>query len=683
MEKNCNKRNKYLLLSNEELEKIKSVAEYLFKDQYQDTCSYPRFEECFGVFVIKEKIDLPTVYKSICGRRKKYITFRRLIISYNQWKRNPERFSQDFQRFMTLLYKGLLKNTDENIGFKPEKCIYYNTKNCQNRKAISKFSVITDEEKEIIKGFQIYYDDFFKNDLFLNKETEKYYISLEINLIAETPTNSEAEETFPTINDRDGITHIGGTFNEKGINFLVFKCRSGKTSFIGKPDGIPFLFCNYKKQLKTIKIGVSKGKLVYIEPYFVLVDRFNPVIDKNPNEIGNIYLKQDKPIFEEKILEKLEEEEAEKTLLQPLISEDIFYNEKKYQDKIIGNLFSEICPEVNRYNPDNIKKSKATFIFNINTILEEALNFTENHKKRLKNITRAIGKQISGKIPSLLSSSLQKLSLGDFLQDTDNYDSLLGKLGSNILENAKKGHIAVNGMIKNALSGITKYLSGGDINNDYENDNEENIKNEIPKQTLVDDQINIRRSDGDIKLRSESKNKSSKLKGIFQEFNNNMKDLVGTSVQGGIKHMLSNLNSNRRNNYYINDNYQREQEERKKVQQKIKRQHEEELKRKISLEDLNFKKERAQKFWQYFVEKYKKDQGIFIIQTIGAVIKGLNILKMESNGIETNYTQEEKIHLFQILKSNRNVIIMLARAHKEANRRKNEEEKLKMDIKEF
>ena len=83
------------------------------------------------------------------------------------------------------------------------------------------------------------------------------------------------------------------------------------------------------------------------------------------------------------------------------------------------------------------------------------------------------------------------------------------------------------------------------------------------------------------------------------------------------------------------------------------------------------------------MEKYKKDQGIFIIQTIGAVIKGLNILKMETNGIETNYTQEEKIHLFQILKSNRNVVIMLSRAHKEAIRRRAEEEKLKMDIKEF
>ena len=55
MKTRINNRNKFLLLSEEELEKIKTVAEYLFMDQYQDTCSYPRFEECFGGFTTDEK----------------------------------------------------------------------------------------------------------------------------------------------------------------------------------------------------------------------------------------------------------------------------------------------------------------------------------------------------------------------------------------------------------------------------------------------------------------------------------------------------------------------------------------------------------------------------------------------------------------------------------------------------
>ena len=162
-----------------------------------------------------------------------------------------------------------------------------------------------------------------------------------------------------------------------------------------------------------------------------------------------------------------------------------------------------------------------------------------------------------------------------------------------------------------------------------------------------------------------------------------MKQIVDNSVKGGIKNMITNIGLNKANIYHINDKYQKEQEERKIIQQKIRKQHEEELKRKISLEELNKKKEAAQKQWKYFVEKYKKDQGIFIIQTIGAVIRGLNIIKMDINGIESNYTQEEKVHLFQIMKSNRNVVIMLSRAHKESMRRKREEEKLRIDTKEF
>ena len=44
-------------ITEEELEKIKTIAEYLFMDQYQDMCSYPRFEECFGAFFINQSIE--------------------------------------------------------------------------------------------------------------------------------------------------------------------------------------------------------------------------------------------------------------------------------------------------------------------------------------------------------------------------------------------------------------------------------------------------------------------------------------------------------------------------------------------------------------------------------------------------------------------------------------------------
>ena len=95
-------------LTEEELNSIKTISEYLFMDQYQDTAAYPRFEESFGAFCLEKSIDLPKVYKTLCGRRRKYITFRRLISSFNQWKKNPTKYNEDCTKFMELVYKNLL-----------------------------------------------------------------------------------------------------------------------------------------------------------------------------------------------------------------------------------------------------------------------------------------------------------------------------------------------------------------------------------------------------------------------------------------------------------------------------------------------------------------------------------------------------------------------------------------------
>ena len=83
---------------------------------------------------------------------------------------------------MDLVYKNLLKNPKETVGKIVDKAIGYNTYNMEFKKAISQFCVITDEDQNMIKGFQITYDEFFKNNLFLNKEEEKFYFSLELNL---------------------------------------------------------------------------------------------------------------------------------------------------------------------------------------------------------------------------------------------------------------------------------------------------------------------------------------------------------------------------------------------------------------------------------------------------------------------------------------------------------------------
>ena len=180
---------------------------------------------------------------------------------------------QDCNKFMDLIYNQLLKNPGESVGKITDNAINYNTNNCKNKKAISQFCVITDEDQNEIKGFQITYDEFFKNNLFLSKEDEKFYVSLELSLAADTPTTENAEASFPDMNYRDGITHLGGTIKEGKINFLVFKCRSGKTAFVGKPSGEPFLFGNYGEQIHVMKIAIKDRCLAYLEPSFIKVER--------------------------------------------------------------------------------------------------------------------------------------------------------------------------------------------------------------------------------------------------------------------------------------------------------------------------------------------------------------------------------------------------------------------------
>ena len=65
-----------------------------------------------------------------------------------------------------------------------------------------------------------------------------------------------------------------------------------------------------------------------------------------------------------------------------------------------------------------------------------------------------------------------------------------------------------------------------------------------------------------------------------------------------------------------------------------------------------------------------KNQGIYIIETIGAVIKGLKLLEMENSGIPNKYTLKEKVALFEVLRNNRPIIIMLSKAHQEALKKK-------------
>ena len=163
----------------------------------------------------------------------------------------------------------MIKTNNEIVGTPVEGGKVFSTRNARGRKVISKFSVLSDDKKNALKGFYIQYDDVFDTTLApkkTNQEKDTKNIKLEMNF---GRTGSE-------IRDRDGISHIGGKYSKTKniIKFLIFKCRSGKTFYIGdtteeRNEQIePFLFGTSSCQLKSLRIELVDNQLMYFEPKF-------------------------------------------------------------------------------------------------------------------------------------------------------------------------------------------------------------------------------------------------------------------------------------------------------------------------------------------------------------------------------------------------------------------------------
>ncbi len=56
--------------TSEEQIKIKTIWEYILFDQYQDTATFPRFEQCFQPLFNNITISMETVFKDIVVRKE-------------------------------------------------------------------------------------------------------------------------------------------------------------------------------------------------------------------------------------------------------------------------------------------------------------------------------------------------------------------------------------------------------------------------------------------------------------------------------------------------------------------------------------------------------------------------------------------------------------------------------------
>ena len=342
-------------LSEHEESQLKTICEYLFFDQFHEHATYPRFEQCFQPLLNDANIALDSVFKEICGPKKKYLNYPRLVKAYKKYKSQPGNISNDMKFFFYKLLNEILVNENTARGESPEVCFRYSTKIANSkRRYISVIEVLTDDEG-IIHGLNVEYDGVFKNRMYPSKIEDKLSVSLEMNLgiIDEQPIIKGSVGKFMGLKEkfyRDLVTHVFGTFDPevKILTFLGFKCASGKTVFVGFPKGDGFLFGKFGKNINQFKIEMTEQGVTLLDPGFDDNIRPNFYLKHKASRLNENDLNKDEMILDEDQLAKLtNEDEIDKLITTPVINDDKFFN-KNLQDIISGNDYKEVVNQIPR-----------------------------------------------------------------------------------------------------------------------------------------------------------------------------------------------------------------------------------------------------------------------------------------------------------------------------------------------
>ena len=389
-------------LTEEEKIKLKTLCEFAFCGLQSYTTTYERFEKCFQpLFNDNIKINLYEAYISMVGEKKKYLTYPRFVNAYLKYKEIKEKKLEDkndLYIFFSNIFEKILKGIDgfvgkhedfkkieekadiiKNPGFAEHSqenksknsviCLStkrdtLNKENKFNESFISTFQVLVNTDDEI-KGIIIEYDNLNKYKLYPEENNEKLLIRLKIilkildeKLLKEDIKQKNCNKEKINISlHQDSITHIFGTIDKgtQAINFLGFKCFSGKMRYIGKPKGESFLFGEFGKKFYNLRLEINKKKgITLFEPGFIN----NESIKFKP-DIENIFEKDiNENILEESILNELDGDELNCAITTNFDEDEYISDEEK--DEIKGDDYKEVINLSNRswiINED-IKRSK-------------------------------------------------------------------------------------------------------------------------------------------------------------------------------------------------------------------------------------------------------------------------------------------------------------------------------------
>ena len=371
---------------------IKTICDFLFLDQYEETASFLRFEQCFQPLFNNINISFETIFKDICGEKKKYITYKRFAKSYINYKKGIN-ISKDTKLFFDLLINSIFKYEKKFVGEVKKNFLAFSTlKTSSKRNVISKIQVLSDKNNNQIQGINIEYDEVSQNKMHPKSIENNLDITLEMNLniMDEEKTIIQNKKKFKVIKKGDyldAITHIFGTLNpETGfISFLGFKCISGKTVYVGLPKGEGFLFGKFGYKFHDLKLQMTEGGITRMEPGFNESFRKNIHLDKISGNLSDINLYDDEVIKDEEYFDKLNDlNDLDKFLTTTIISDDHFFKEKP-KDEYCGYDYKEVVDQVPRkwiFNIIQQTKDKNKNKEEKNMTLDVALkNYDEECKK--------------------------------------------------------------------------------------------------------------------------------------------------------------------------------------------------------------------------------------------------------------------------------------------------------------
>ena len=667
-----------LNITENEYNKIKTICEFLFFDQYQEAASFTRFEKCFQpLFCSIENISFMKIFKDIVGPKKKYITYKRFLKAYLNYKNEDASLSNDSKIFFSNLFDSILKTKDDFVGENLENNMLYSTsRTCKIRDSITKLQVLNDDQGNI-HGINLEYDGIYKVKMFPKSLEEELQIILEMKLDIINynlfKKNIKRYKNNKIDLYRDAITHIFGTMNDKGfLTFIGFKCISGKTLFVGFPEGKGFLFGEFGKKIHDFKVQLNIDGITKFQPGFKNNSKTNYYLN-NIKKLSLEQLNEEKLINDEEILLNInDEKELDKLITTDLIEDNYFFDDK-LKDKFYGNDYKEI---VDQYPRKWLYDEK----------VDENL--------LIKSVEDALDKYDLESDMSMSQSNIYLNNLNDLNQNTSYFDINPNPFLNQIITNEKiqnpffikkqqqnTNNNKLNLDMRKSLHNSRLFKSPLYLNDDNKKQsfntqiisNRKNIDNFFNKENY-NNLVNALAKNIHKNLYNKFKGDNNSIQRLFLDklfpYKNNINDVEIISYDGGVitvedKNEIENVENEKPTN-------KEEKEEElcicsnalifenkicknnnlrgfnffKKLYRKI-------FHKKEKVTKIEIINEKVKNNWKRFSKGIEKKSGKNLFPTIGAVIKAMKILNKKDVPIE------EKIKLHQILQENENIFNFL------------------------